>query len=302
MSATSDMIRKIFKEGDEKRDAGLTTPENIERFDDILYGEDQKWQRLDVYRPKSAHEQKLPVIVSIHGGGWVYGDKERYQYYCMSLAQRGFAVVNFTYRLAPEFQYPSSLFDTNLVFHWIFNNASKYKLDTENIYAVGDSAGAHNLGLYTAICTNENYAKNYSFQTPTGFKPKAIALNCGAYKIAMDSSVDDLTKQLMHDFLPNKGTSEELQLIDVTQHITKHFPPVFFITAAGDFLKNQAYLLMNRLLEHEVPFVFRVYGDETHQLGHVFHLNIRSNEGKQCNEEECRFFMDIYKKGEYYDN
>ena len=63
-----------------------------------------KWQKLDVYRQKDA-TGKLPVIVSVHGGGWVYGDKERYQFYCMDLAERGFAVVNFSYRLAPEYKF-----------------------------------------------------------------------------------------------------------------------------------------------------------------------------------------------------
>ena len=38
-----------------------------------------------------------PVIVSFHGGGWVYGDKNVYQFYCMELAKRGFAVVNYSY-------------------------------------------------------------------------------------------------------------------------------------------------------------------------------------------------------------
>ena len=115
MSAVSDFVRKSFKEGDDIRDAGLTTPEDVVRYDDILYGTDPKWQVLDLYRPKNKEGEKLPVIVSIHGGGWVYGDKERYQYYCMSLAERGFAVVNFTYRLAPEFKYPAPLEDTNLI-------------------------------------------------------------------------------------------------------------------------------------------------------------------------------------------
>ena len=293
MSVTSDMVRKMFKEGDDERDAGLTTPEDILRFDDILYGEDKKWQLLDVYRPKES-SGKLPVIVSVHGGGWVYGDKERYQYYCMNLAQRGFAVVNFTYRLAPEFQYPASLEDTNLVFTWVLANSEKYGFDTDNIYAVGDSAGAHNLGLYTAICTNEEYAKKYSFKVPKDFVPKAVALNCGAYRISLDDSVDDLTKALMSDFLPEKGTIEELNLIDVVKHVTKDFPPVFLMTATGDFLLNQAPILMNQLMDKEVPFVFRFYGNATYQLGHVFQLNMKMEEAHQCNYEECKFFMSFY--------
>ena len=95
MSHVSDTVRAMFKEGDDIRDAGLTTPDDVVRFDDIAYGDDPM-QVLDVYRPSDAEGERLPVIVSVHGGAWVYGDKERYQYYCMSLAQHGFAVVNFS--------------------------------------------------------------------------------------------------------------------------------------------------------------------------------------------------------------
>ena len=136
MYASHLQKRKEFKAGDDVRDAGLTTPDDIRRYDDILYGEDTGWQLLDVYRPKEADGKKLPVIVSVHGGAWVYGDKERYQYYCMSLAQHGFAVVNFTYRLAPEFKFPAAIEDTNLVIRWIFENAAQYGLDTEHIFCV----------------------------------------------------------------------------------------------------------------------------------------------------------------------
>ena len=108
MSKTSDYVRKSFKEGDDIRDAGLTTPDYVKRYNNIQYGKDSYYQTLDVYRPKG-NNNILPVIVSIHGGGWVYGDKELYQYYCMSLTQHGFAVVNFSYRLAPEAKYPSSV-------------------------------------------------------------------------------------------------------------------------------------------------------------------------------------------------
>lgn len=85
MSEISDKVREMFAAGDTVRDAGLTTPEDVERFDDICYGNDLKWQVLDVYRPKKCKGEKLPVLINMHGGGWVYGDKERYQFYCMSL-------------------------------------------------------------------------------------------------------------------------------------------------------------------------------------------------------------------------
>ncbi|MCD8019444.1 MAG: carboxylesterase family protein [Clostridiales bacterium] len=99
MSQASDSVRMNFGKGDDIRDAGLTTPDTIQRFDDLRYGNDADCQLLDVYRPKEAHGEVLPVIISVHGGGWVYGDKERYQYYCMSLAERGFSAVTGTVTL-----------------------------------------------------------------------------------------------------------------------------------------------------------------------------------------------------------
>lgn len=72
----AQFIRTAFAAGDDERDRGLETPEGIERFDDIVYGKDPAWQVLDVYRPKAAAGETLPVIVSVHGGGWVYGDKD----------------------------------------------------------------------------------------------------------------------------------------------------------------------------------------------------------------------------------
>ena len=124
MSELSDKIRSEFKKADDERDALMNTPEDIERWDNIVYGhDDREMQRLDVYRPKQAQGEDLPVIISVHGGAWMYGDKERYQYYCMSLAQRGFAVVNFTYRLAPESKFPAQLEDVNLVCKWVMKRA-----------------------------------------------------------------------------------------------------------------------------------------------------------------------------------
>ena len=128
MSISSIMLRAAFKRSDDKRDKGLTTPEDVLRFDNIQYGANPKWNVLDVYRPKNT-EGPLPVIVSVHGGGWVYGDKERYQYYCMSLAEQGFAVVNYSYRLAPKYKFPSSIEDTNSVFRWVLFNAEQYGFD-----------------------------------------------------------------------------------------------------------------------------------------------------------------------------
>lgn len=290
MSAASDRVRKEFAKGDARRDAGLTAPRDVVRRDDIVYGEDARWQALDVYRPRALGDAVLPVIVSVHGGAWVYGSKEVYQFYCMSLAQRGFAVVNFSYRLAPESAHPAQLHDINAVFNWTLAHAQEYGFDAERVFAVGDSAGAHLLGLYSALCTNPVYAAQVGVKPPKGFAPRAIALNCGKYRIEATGDPTDQTQQLMADFLPGGGTAQELRAIDVTAHVTDAFPPTFLMTANGDFLREQAPVMAHCLMENSVPFVFRFYGDARHELGHVFHCDVRSEQGQRCNDEECAFF------------
>lgn len=297
MSTASDDIRKNFKKSDDARDAGLSTPTDIVRHDDIVYGEDKKWQILDVYRPKNEEGKKLPVIVSVHGGGWVYGDKEVYQFYCMNLAQRGFAVVNFSYRLAPENKFPAPIEDTNLVFSWVLNHADEYGFDIQHIFAVGDSAGAHILGLYTAACTNPKYAAEYKFKIPQGFAPTAIALNCGQYEISVNGKItDEQVRLLMTDLLPEQGDEKELGLINVCSHITENYPPAFVMTSSGDFLRGQAPIMAERLASCNVPFIYRFYGDGEHRLGHVFHCDIKSEDARLCNDEECNFFREFCRK------
>lgn len=297
MSKASDTMRREWKINDAKRDAGLTTPDDIQRFDDIQYGPDPVQNKLDVYRPKNA-QGKIPVIVSVHGGGWVYGDKELYQFYGMTLAQRGFAVVNFTYRLAPEAKFPAPLEDTNNVISWMYENQEEYGLDMDHVFMVGDSAGGHLCGLYSAICTNPEYAVNYTFKVPNGFIPQAVALNCGAYNPLSEVGVlgDEQDQELMGDFLPEKGSAKERALINVTDHVTEKFPPVYLMTCVGDFCRPQAPLLETVLKKNGVYYEFKTYGTEENPLYHVFHLTMQEPEGQKCNDEECDFFRKMMKK------
>ena len=74
LNAVKEM-RISWKENDDKRDSGLPhdIPE-VTRIDDLQYGKDPKWNLLDLYLPKNV-KGKIPVIINIHGGGWVYGTK-----------------------------------------------------------------------------------------------------------------------------------------------------------------------------------------------------------------------------------
>jgi acetyl esterase/lipase len=287
MSINSIIFKKMSERSDNARDAGLTTPPEIERFDDIQYGNDPTWQVLDVYRPKAAQE-KLPVIVSFHGGGWVYGDKNRYQFYCMDIAKRGFAVVNFTYHLAPKYRFPTPFEDANLVFEWLMKNAEKYGFDTDNIFGVGDSAGAQGIALYSCILTNSDYAKNYSFTSPTGLKIKGLGLNCGLYS----TTAPDLVSGIK-DFIPKDKFNELLPLLHIPDKINSDFPPCYILTGNNDFLRGEPDALIKALENAGVKYAYKLYGDESNPLGHVFHCDIKSEAAKQANDDECSFLRSL---------
>ncbi len=286
-------IRAMFAQGDDARDAGLTAPETVARYTDISYGPHGKWNLLDVYRPKEAGDDLLPVIVSVHGGGWVYGDKDRYQYYCMDLARRGFAVVNFSYRLAPEDRFPAAVEDVNAVFWWLLDHAAEYHLDLDRLFTVGDSAGGQLSAQYNAMLTDPSYAALYDFAVPAGkLRVRGAAYNCAHFQFDAESK-NPFDQQTFATYF-GESWRELLLKTNTLDHITPAFPPAFVMTSWYDFLREQAQPMCRLLAEKGVRCEYRLYGNEGEEyMGHVFHLNLRLKEAERCNDEECAFFRSL---------
>lgn len=286
MSVESFSFWFFASRSDAKRDRGLKTPEDIRRIDRIPYGPDARWNTLDVYRPRGK-AGKLPVIVNIHGGGYVYGSTKQYQFYCMGLAQRGFAVVSFNYHLAPKYKFPTPVRDTNLVMEWICRKAEIYGFDTDNVVIVGDSAGAQLASQYAVICTDPEYAKIMEI-TPPEFTLRAVGLNCGMYDLK-ERAGEIPGNKLMIDYF-TKDPSVYGKKLDVLSHVTEKFPPAYLLSAKGDFLVEQCSPMAELLRSKGVPCEYRIYGDE--KTGHVFHLDMRSNLARKANDEEIAFIRE----------
>ena len=286
MSVESFSFWFFASRSDAKRDRGLKTPEDIRRIDRIPYGPDARWNTLDVYRPRGK-AGKLPVIVNIHGGGYVYGSTKQYQFYCMGLAQRGFAVVSFNYHLAPKYKFPTPVRDTNLVMEWICRKAEIYGFDTDNVVIVGDSAGAQLASQYAVICTDPEYGKIVEI-TPPEFTLRAVGLNCGMYDLKKRAGEIPGNK-LMIDYF-TKDPSVYGKKLDVLSHVTEKFPPAYLLSAKGDFLVEQCRPMAELLRSKGVPCEYRIYGDE--KTGHVFHLDMRSDLARKANDEEIAFIRE----------
>jgi acetyl esterase len=97
---------------------------------------------LRIYRP--THQERLPVILFAHGGGWVICDLDSHDPLCRTLAARvGAAVVAVDYRRAPEAPYPAALDDVEAALRWVDAQASALGLDATRIAVAGDSSGGN---------------------------------------------------------------------------------------------------------------------------------------------------------------
>ena len=114
---------------------------------DIAFGADEK-QRLDVYRPQSGGTTPLPVLVFVHGGAFVGGDKAQSANVGYAFARRGVVVIVTNYRLAPAHPFPAGAEDVAAAVAWTRANAAQYGGDPARIVLMGHSAGASHTAAF----------------------------------------------------------------------------------------------------------------------------------------------------------
>jgi len=105
--------------------------------------------KLDVYAPRTT-SGPAPVLMYIHGGGWVGGTKESAFLVTLPYLEMGWAVVNVEYRLGRVSLAPAAVEDCRCALRWIYRNAKTYNFDTSRIVTTGHSAGGH-LALTTGM-------------------------------------------------------------------------------------------------------------------------------------------------------
>lgn len=120
---------------------------------DISYGANER-NRLDVFVPEAAGSAR-PVVIFVHGGGFVRGDKRGpgspfYDNIMLWAAKSGFVGVNMTYRLAPQNPWPAGAEDVAAVVRWVSDNIAARGGDPAKVFLIGHSAGAVHAASYVA--------------------------------------------------------------------------------------------------------------------------------------------------------
>lgn len=283
-----------WAKGDAIRDEGVTVPEGVRLLKDIVYREssskeEEKWHLTDIYYPEEECES-YPVIVSIHGGGYFYGDKELYKLYTTYLASKGFAVINFNYRLSPQYVYPAGFSDVCYLMNFIIKNAKEYKLDLSRLYVVGDSAGAQLTSQYSIYSCSKEYRDLFDFSADIEhIRPVKIALNCGIYDMERLYKDDP---ELSDWYLPEvREENIKNSFFKVLTYMNKDFPPTYLMLSINDGLATYTQDMKAKLEELMIEHIYCEFGENDKADSHVFHLNMRSKDGIRCNQEEIEFFL-----------
>jgi acetyl esterase/lipase len=109
---------------------------------DIVYVEDGRPLRWDVYRTPGGEPRK-PAAILLHGGGWRVGNRAGMANAASTLAQLGFVAIAAEYRLIGEIAWPVPLQDVRRAIRAVHAQASSLAIDPDHVFLVGYSAGAH---------------------------------------------------------------------------------------------------------------------------------------------------------------
>lgn len=258
--------------------------------------------QLNLYYPEPCcgdAEEKLPVIVDIHGGGMMYGDKELNQRYCQYLASRGFCVMGMSYRLLPETDLQGMVQDVFESIHWIEAHGADRGLDLENVFLTGDSAGGYLASLVMCIQKSEKLQQIYGV-TPFCFDFKAVAISNGvceihdyfSYPEGLNKRID---RELVGMVLGKDGEkaawhrhynfSQVLAEVDA-------IPPVLIIGAKNDPYYRHTQWVLENVKSHNGTYASVIWEKEKGvHLGHVFHvLHWEWLESRITNEKMLDFF------------
>ncbi len=209
------------------------------------------------YPADHSRDEKLPTIINIHGGGWLYGHVDDSDNYTAHLASRGYAVMGMGYRLIPATDLGGMVQDIYCSLHWLENYGEKRGFDLSRVLLTGDSAGAHLALLVACIQESRELQEIYGVK-PFSFPLSIVGICCPALEMdhldllpvsddAKKKRIRDAYRQLM---LGEKGEAAPWsRAISFSEYVSyvedaSKLPPVFLIGSENESLYGQTKLLL----------------------------------------------------------
>ena len=194
---------------------------------------------LDLYLPTNA-PGPTPVLLMIHGGGWVAGTKEGQSLRLLPYLEMGWAVVNVSYRLVQVSRAPAAVEDCLCALQWIAQNADQYNFDLARIVTTGNSAGGH-LALTTGLIppsaglNNQCAQRNFSGASSTSSVPVAAIINWYGITDVEDLTRGKNTKGYAVEWMGNLINRLDIaRLVSPLSHVSADAPPILTIHGDAD--------------------------------------------------------------------
>lgn len=232
---------------------------------------------IDVYQPKQPSAAPLPIIMWVHGGGFISGSKEQVGDYAIMLAHEGYVVASLDYTLAPGAKYPTPIQQGNAALQYLSDNAESWGGDKTRIFVGGDSAGSHIASSLAALQTNPDLANALGL-TPAipAANLRGVLLFCGLYNM---STVGATGFPFLRTFLWSyTGYRDwmmfpQIDQLSTTLQVTSAYPPTFLTVGDADPFQSQAFELETVLRQHGVSVTTRYWNDTGAGLGHEYQFD-----------------------------
>lgn len=217
--------------------AGGPAPQRVLR--DITYTQTPAGRLLlNLYLPPRA-TAPVPVVIYIHGGDWMYGNRGDAS--GAFLTRYGMAVASIDYRLAPRNRFPAQAKDCRDALIFLHVNAAKYGLDPERIGILGESAGGHLAALTATAPDDPAFVGHYRDKAAP--RVKALCAVSGPMDIAYLGTLGDVAEALIGthpiQHLLGGPVSEKAELAALAspiRHVTRDDPPTLLIYGDEDYV------------------------------------------------------------------
>ena len=260
--------RADFERSSAARDKELTFPEDVCETKDIRYSEDAcDAHRMDIFRPKGREQEILPVIVNIHGGGLVLGNKEYNRFYCARLSEQGFLVYSLEYRLVPDCTIFDQLSDLSLAMEAVRERLSRDQGDVEHVYAVADSGGACLLTYFAAMQNNRELADAAQI-TPSKLPLRALGLISGMFYTTCFDQIGLFLPKYLYGRNYKQGAFAPY-VNPEHPAVVGSLPPCYLVTSKKDHLQRYTLRFKQALADNQVPYRLQNFCKNP-QLTHAF--------------------------------
>jgi acetyl esterase len=217
-----------------------------------------------VYRPVG--ESPFPVIVYLHGGGWVVGDLDTHDATTSALAARsGCVVVSVDYRLAPEFPFPAGLEDCYDALVFVAAHSDELDVDAARLAVAGDSAGA-NLAAALCLLARDRGGPPIAFQLLVypatdhfGEWPSYAEVGDGSHGLSID-----LLHWFSRHYLPDPSAAADWRASPIRASDFAGLPSALVLTAEYDPLRDEGEAYAARLAAAGVATAVHRYPGAVH--------------------------------------